>query len=343
MFLSIKRAVVSWRRRNEFLDGGLYLVAPGTGSVLPPAQPRGGGGGDGPSILGNSRHGYRRSRLPSLLFPRHHHHERHVHLYFLHCLHHRGPSGGVPPIRDGGAGQPGSHRPGENPGRGQPGHPPGARDPGLCRDGRCYVPAGSFRRFVSLPLSPFLRYYGHGVLAGLENRLHTGVSHPHELGAPSPLDGLGGGLRRQFLPLVKDLHGSGSSHLRRGGRPAGTFSRLRPGASAVPNPLPDRALGSVPLFLRAFLLGDRKKRRKEIMMESNSSLKQWLAAGLGIACLVILGVRVMNSRHSELFQKSGTSAPDFSFQERSGKSFSSDELKGKVWVVDFIFTTCAGT
>src|SRR6185295_19525385 len=128
-----------------------------------------------------------------------------------------------------------------------------------------------------------------------------------------------------------------------GGRPAGTSSRLRPGASAVPNPLPDRALGSVPLFLRAFLLGDRKKRRKEIMMESNSSLKQWLAAGLGIACLVILGVRVMNSRHSELFQKSGTSAPDFSFQERSGKSFSSDELKGKVWVVDFIFTTCAGT
>jgi protein SCO1/2 len=36
-------------------------------------------------------------------------------------------------------------------------------------------------------------------------------------------------------------------------------------------------------------------------------------------------------------------APAFSLTERNGDKFSSEELKGKVWIADFIFTRCAGS
>ena len=68
-----------------------------------------------------------------------------------------------------------------------------------------------------------------------------------------------------------------------------------------------------------------------------------LAAGLGFIALGFLGWRVMESRHSDLFDKETFKAPDFSFTERNGNNFSSEELKGKVWVVDFIFAHCAGS
>ena len=67
------------------------------------------------------------------------------------------------------------------------------------------------------------------------------------------------------------------------------------------------------------------------------------AMGLGLVALVYLGWRVMESRHSDLFDKAEFKAPEFAFAERSGKTFSSSELKGKVWVVDFIFGHCAGS
>jgi len=34
--------------------------------------------------------------------------------------------------------------------------------------------------------------------------------------------------------------------------------------------------------------------------------------------------------------------PDFSLEERSGATVSRESLKGRIWVADFIFTTCAG-
>ena len=34
--------------------------------------------------------------------------------------------------------------------------------------------------------------------------------------------------------------------------------------------------------------------------------------------------------------------PDFSFTERSGQTLSRKDLLGRVWIVDFIFTSCAG-
>ncbi len=34
--------------------------------------------------------------------------------------------------------------------------------------------------------------------------------------------------------------------------------------------------------------------------------------------------------------------PDFSLEERGGRTVAARDLRGKVWVVDFIFTSCAG-
>ena len=52
-------------------------------------------------------------------------------------------------------------------------------------------------------------------------------------------------------------------------------------------------------------------------------------------------------RSSDLSPRSSTvgtfgPAPDFSLTERSGENFSSGDLKGRVWIADFIFTSCAG-
>ncbi len=35
--------------------------------------------------------------------------------------------------------------------------------------------------------------------------------------------------------------------------------------------------------------------------------------------------------------------PDFSFTERNGQSFGLEQLRGHVWIADFIFTNCGGT
>lgn len=59
--------------------------------------------------------------------------------------------------------------------------------------------------------------------------------------------------------------------------------------------------------------------------------------------LLVLGYRVFASRPSDRFTGPLSAAPAFSFQDRSGRMFSSSELKGKVWAVDFIFAHCAGS
>ncbi|HEY5040146.1 MAG TPA: SCO family protein [bacterium] len=79
-------------------------------------------------------------------------------------------------------------------------------------------------------------------------------------------------------------------------------------------------------------------------MKSND-LKKWIAGGLALAVFLFLGFRVLSVKQSNLLliQKAAIKSPDFSFKDQSGRLFSSDELKGKVWVADFIFTSCAGT
>lgn len=71
--------------------------------------------------------------------------------------------------------------------------------------------------------------------------------------------------------------------------------------------------------------------------------KKILFALIAILGVGFLGYQVLATRHSDKFSKSLLKAPEFKFEERSGRFFSSDELKGKVWVVDFIFTRCAGS
>lgn len=81
------------------------------------------------------------------------------------------------------------------------------------------------------------------------------------------------------------------------------------------------------------------------MKTEHQSLKTQgiIAVVASLVVLAILGWQVIESRHSDLFNKETWKAPDYSFQERSGRVFSSDELKGKVYVVDFIFGHCAGS
>jgi cytochrome oxidase Cu insertion factor (SCO1/SenC/PrrC family) len=75
----------------------------------------------------------------------------------------------------------------------------------------------------------------------------------------------------------------------------------------------------------------------------SSKIQGIIAAGASLIVLAVLGWQVMESRHSDLLDKETWKAPDYSFQERSGRMFSSTELKGKVYVVDFIFGHCAGS
>ena len=79
------------------------------------------------------------------------------------------------------------------------------------------------------------------------------------------------------------------------------------------------------------------------MTKSKAAWKIYLVTLLALGGLAFLGYQVRESRHSNLFQKGDMNAPPFSFQERSGRIFSSSELAGKVWVVDFIFGHCAGS
>ena len=79
------------------------------------------------------------------------------------------------------------------------------------------------------------------------------------------------------------------------------------------------------------------------MKKKEISWKPILSTVLALGGLVYLGYQVLESRHSDLFQKGDMQAPEFTFQERSGRMFSSSGLAGKVWVVDFIFGHCAGS
>ena len=63
--------------------------------------------------------------------------------------------------------------------------------------------------------------------------------------------------------------------------------------------------------------------------------------------LVILGL--MGAAIATKMKDSGPPLPvlgnvgAFSFVDQTGKTLTADELKGKVWIADFIFTRCAGT
>jgi len=66
------------------------------------------------------------------------------------------------------------------------------------------------------------------------------------------------------------------------------------------------------------------------------------AAMIPAAALVAVGVtaalRSVPGRELPVFHE----VAPFSFQERSGRTVSREDLRGRVWIADFIFTSCAG-
>ena len=61
-----------------------------------------------------------------------------------------------------------------------------------------------------------------------------------------------------------------------------------------------------------------------------------ITAGLVIAAVAITG------RHQDVTLKTYGTVPPFSLTERSGQTITNHDLDGKIWVADFIFTTCPG-
>ena len=62
----------------------------------------------------------------------------------------------------------------------------------------------------------------------------------------------------------------------------------------------------------------------------------------GIA-LVALGLLIVGKTRPQTAQVDYGSAPDFSLTDSSGRALGLEALRGKVWIADFIFTSCAGT
>lgn len=56
------------------------------------------------------------------------------------------------------------------------------------------------------------------------------------------------------------------------------------------------------------------------------------------AAFILFSLILMLSACSS--QKEGTPIEDFTYTDQNGKSFGLEDLKGKVWVSDFIFTNC---
>jgi len=66
-----------------------------------------------------------------------------------------------------------------------------------------------------------------------------------------------------------------------------------------------------------------------------------------VLVMVILGIsgglawQIVHAPHAVPLKIHGT-LPAFELTERSGKKFGSEDLKGHVWIADFVFTRCAG-
>ncbi|MDR0533458.1 MAG: SCO family protein [Verrucomicrobiales bacterium] len=70
----------------------------------------------------------------------------------------------------------------------------------------------------------------------------------------------------------------------------------------------------------------------------------WLVALLLCGLIALASYFFFSRLQESSVRPAGTfkKVPDFEFTERTGKPFNSKELKGKIWVADFIFTRCPG-
>jgi len=69
-----------------------------------------------------------------------------------------------------------------------------------------------------------------------------------------------------------------------------------------------------------------------------------MTLGLAVSCAVALGafVWLLQQEKKPVPLPMLGQLPSFSFQERNGGLFGLEDLKGRVWVADFIFVHCAG-
>jgi cytochrome oxidase Cu insertion factor (SCO1/SenC/PrrC family) len=64
---------------------------------------------------------------------------------------------------------------------------------------------------------------------------------------------------------------------------------------------------------------------------------------VAVAGALLAGYLALSGRHdSDVPLRSYGLVPPFSLTERSGKTITNHDLTGKIWVADFIFTTCPG-
>ena len=87
------------------------------------------------------------------------------------------------------------------------------------------------------------------------------------------------------------------------------------------------------------------------MHSSNTRLLLLGLVGLGLG--VVLGTALwlrLQAPHTVRLPSTGAdglqgygSVPDFTLTERSGNTLSLDQLRGKIWIADFIYTTCTDT
>jgi protein SCO1/2 len=71
-----------------------------------------------------------------------------------------------------------------------------------------------------------------------------------------------------------------------------------------------------------------------------------IALGFGVLLIVIGGLVLTNSMRHETNIAIAVDygrVPEFSLTERTGRTVTLQDLRGKVWIADFIFTSCAGT
>jgi cytochrome oxidase Cu insertion factor (SCO1/SenC/PrrC family) len=77
---------------------------------------------------------------------------------------------------------------------------------------------------------------------------------------------------------------------------------------------------------------------------SSPGLHAFLRFGLPIIGALLLATFFATGRHerSETTLRKYAAVPPFSLTERSGRTVTNHDLEGKIWVADFIFTTCPG-
>lgn len=79
-----------------------------------------------------------------------------------------------------------------------------------------------------------------------------------------------------------------------------------------------------------------------------SRSRRWIATSLAVTMLLCGGTWFwmwsrVNARPAEPALDDFGAVPAFKLTERSGRTVTADDLKGKIWVADFIFTRCGGS